>query len=908
MKADIIKKIRAHKKLENVIVLTHNIDAIFLESILLPVLRQVGNPALSVFADAHCAFSMFASQSSFLNGLGRRYRLIPVAMPYPFRFHPKAILLCGRDQATLLVGSGNMGFGGWRENGEVWVEFKISSRYLEEAHVFAYFRSYVAQILELILDRETVEVDIEDAFGTDRKEWVQCLNEEEEGGLIGKVNRGESLLSRLDDYIGTDRVKNLWICAPYFDKKAETIGELREKFTANKVTVLVQEGRTNLTWKAAQRQSDKVEFKSVSYTSSADHSSRFLHAKFYGLERANSVDVILGSANCSKAAWSIPENRGNAELVAIVEMSKGDFQKDILDAIKISDELPELEDISVYEEESDVEDAIASLTVLSARLSRVDSSIRVAFKYPEDIEIDECLLNGESIDFELLSTELLSAKFAIQSKPQKLYLQLKGTAFKKEIESNLIWIDDEFELSASSKERLLVDSIHRNVRDDSWGIVAFNDVLRILQDHLDYIAVDRRSARSPRSPQQSSDSNIPITRGDVFADDFGLLSNVPITTDAHSQGQVRGLQGILLRYFGFGWIKEEEAEEVSPDAENDEEEAHGDELEAKRQLKIAYAKRFALENSKKISKKDKNKASELLKEIIARFSNEEYLGRRTPELIAKDMAIISILMTTAVAHNWLSKDEYFNLTHTAWKAAFFKKINHNTDNDIVYSGYFDKLYRESDHPDAFIRALSSIDLAAALAVWALVSQKQNQTSQDAQLILIQASTVARFPWLWGIDTAGELGDHIHRLMVHTGLLKSNHEKAWENYVDKWVELIRVGQALGKYQEAFCNVSPQKIKDRIKWTVINRGDLLWQGTFGLCVALEDCENNSMRTVKILSLQSSKAHKSLRSDYIIPIKDLAKMREGAQEKMIPRKAKKILSQFVESSTKLLVENVD
>ena len=115
------------------------------------------------------------------------------------------------------------------------------------------------------------------------------------------------------------------------------------------------------------------------------------------------------------------------------------------------------------------------------------------------------------------------------------------------------------------------------------------------------------------------------------------------------------------------------------------------------------------------------------------------------------------------------------------------------------------------------------------------------------------------------------------------LLKTNKEKAWRTFADKWTELIRIGQALGKYQEAFRSVTPLKIKDRIKWETINRGDLLWQGTLGLCVALESCEKRTKKNVKILSLQSSDAHKSLSSDYIVPVHDLAKIREGAKKKL-------------------------
>ena len=61
------------------------------------------------------------------------------------------------------------------------------------------------------------------------------------------------------------------------------------------------------------------------------------------LREKERVTVLLGSANCSKAAWTIRDNRGNAELVAIKEMSKKEFEQHILQELHIADEPPALQ-------------------------------------------------------------------------------------------------------------------------------------------------------------------------------------------------------------------------------------------------------------------------------------------------------------------------------------------------------------------------------------------------------------------------------------------------------------------------------------------------------------------------------------------------------------------------------------
>ena len=50
--------------------------------------------------------------------VGQEYRLIPAALPHGL-LHAKSIYLCNDDEDLLLVGSGNVTFGGHGKNAEV---------------------------------------------------------------------------------------------------------------------------------------------------------------------------------------------------------------------------------------------------------------------------------------------------------------------------------------------------------------------------------------------------------------------------------------------------------------------------------------------------------------------------------------------------------------------------------------------------------------------------------------------------------------------------------------------------------------------------------------------------------------------------------------------------------------------
>ena len=128
------------------IVLTHNIDFLFLQSIVRPRLRKCGNPKLTIFADAGCATGSYRQQHFALDGLGRHYRVVPVVLESGRRFHPKAILLAGPSKAALAVGSGNVTHGGWSANHEIWATYESD----DGLPAISAFRNYLDTVLSLI--------------------------------------------------------------------------------------------------------------------------------------------------------------------------------------------------------------------------------------------------------------------------------------------------------------------------------------------------------------------------------------------------------------------------------------------------------------------------------------------------------------------------------------------------------------------------------------------------------------------------------------------------------------------------------------------------------------------------------------------------------------------------------------
>ena len=169
MRSDVLEVIWSARDITNVVVLTHNIDFVFLQSVVMSAFRRCGSPSITIFADSGCAAETFAQQRAVLTDLGARYRVVPVAMDAGFRFHPKALLLTGETAGALLVGSGNLTFGGWRENAEIWTRFESEN---DGTGPFHAFRAYLADVLERVVLPEAVEREVAEAFDASTKPWL----------------------------------------------------------------------------------------------------------------------------------------------------------------------------------------------------------------------------------------------------------------------------------------------------------------------------------------------------------------------------------------------------------------------------------------------------------------------------------------------------------------------------------------------------------------------------------------------------------------------------------------------------------------------------------------------------------------------------------------------------------------
>lgn len=881
MRGDVLKTISSAEEVTNAIVLTHNIDFVFIQTVALAAFRRCGHPTLTIFADATCAAESFAHQQPVLTGLGVRYRVVPVAMQPGFRFHPKAVLLASEETATLLVGSGNLTFGGWRENAEVWLRFDSEN---DGVAPLLAFRSYLTEILAHVPLAEVVAAEVDDAFDAKKKRWMS-LEPGDDGMLVGRVGSGNSLLNRLVDSLGEEHVDELVVHAPYFDEDGVGLRELVTETSARRTTVLCQPERSTLTQRAWDQVSDRAVLQRIDFRRknvSGEDRAAFLHAKFYAFRRDQEVFVLAGSANCSRAALTMSGRAGNAELQAVRVCTPGQFDEEFLGELATTSEPVVLREGPETDRDKQ-NSAGPMLRILAARLNA--RSLLIAYTPPEEAVV-ECLVDSVPTPFKTVERGVLRATSTAEPRVVAIRSKLGGRL----AESAPFWIDHERYLGATARGRSLAESIRTRIRPDDWNAGAWADVLDVFCKHLRYMPMSRTGRGASRlTDGGGADENTQFTAADVFSPDYRIpnLASIRIPLALGGNAHVESLQQLLLRWFGVPAEEPEVEDETSVEID-----AEGDADAVDRPESLKTGTPLKTPPAREPTGREKRRIDALLLQLEKAMTSHEFLAERDSDSLAGDIKLASALLRLGLREAWIEHKRFFDITQRIWSALFFS----SEPQGVV--GWLEHRARTADDNEAFINDMRSADLSAALIGWKLGAPTHDATPEASRFELATVLAVARLPWLWQGGDPEKIAEELAVLLSSTSAPGASREAILQQAEAEWDLLLRRGQALRLLEAAVSHLRPAEICQLINTDKLRPGDLLWQGTAGFCVVRQQASRIADDKVTVLRLQGRKEEGPFKASYTVP------MRALLSEEVVPLSGafggepRRVLREFIDS----------
>lgn len=357
------------------------------------------------------------------------------------------------------------------------------------------------------------------------------------------------------------------------DEKGAVLEWLQTQFGVSAATVLVDPAL--ISFNAAKLAALPLDVKVV-----ALKGARTVHAKFYWLEGASGNAALMGSANCSRAAWITPPDQGgNVEVIAVYDdPDQGDFSS-VLNRI-VSDEVEPANLLQIGTESDEEHSAGHVFPVAEVSWERLLSEIKVVFV--------TALPDGSSVLVRLTSHTLqcgpdLERRVWSSTVTVDPFIS-RGTAFAEvqvvlpsgdRVPTQQIWINDQAELRNSAKTRAIGDTIrgmggfqpsseHQKIVAELQriGIALLNDS-SLFPDPL------ARATKTER-PKHKSDNDADAPPVDPEKLIRSIANVQHSATGGHDSGSLNGitLSGVFRALFDFDEVGEEASTVDDPDDPN----------------------------------------------------------------------------------------------------------------------------------------------------------------------------------------------------------------------------------------------------------------------------------------------------------------------------------------------------
>lgn len=249
-------------------------------------------------------------------------------------FHPKIGLFIGEKKLLLVVGSGNLTYSGMSFNNEAWGAFCAGSDDPPEARMIASAWRYLSSI---IANQKLSTSDMQVSWMLDNspllrsilaKEYADGFSEADSAGdefMFSANAPGTTIMDTIVSAIGSEHVKKVSVCSPFYDNSGTAITELLERLSPDRVDCVVEELQGTLPYGF-----DRGRYPNVHFYADEEDKHRYTHAKLVQVISDTKTVLAIGSANASKQALGHNGQYCNDEADIIVRSNKHiDYLKEL---------------------------------------------------------------------------------------------------------------------------------------------------------------------------------------------------------------------------------------------------------------------------------------------------------------------------------------------------------------------------------------------------------------------------------------------------------------------------------------------------------------------------------------------------------------------------------------------------
>ena len=321
---DIFDLIGGGSKYHSAIVTCFSFDPVFFSNLYLPNLRSAGPRNIIVLVDA-------SNYDSALDGFEKYGDMVPDMKCHLARmeptsngvFHPKMVLLFGKKDAFVAVGSGNLTYSGYLRNDELWGAFQVSGESSPNYPILRQAWEYLLEIMpqDDAIDRQMTWIRencpcIETA--EHNTEEYATIDNHTRAYFIGNSRLG-TIYSHVSEIIGEESVSLIKVISPFYDQNG-FLNSMQNRYKPSSI-LLVFDTLSQLL---------PHNLKENWHPYAWEHSSKRLHGKAFQFETNDKTILVIGSANSTVAAWGNDSLYSNDEAcIVLVSDEKKNYFKDL---------------------------------------------------------------------------------------------------------------------------------------------------------------------------------------------------------------------------------------------------------------------------------------------------------------------------------------------------------------------------------------------------------------------------------------------------------------------------------------------------------------------------------------------------------------------------------------------------
>lgn len=342
---------------QHALIVTYGIDVPFFENVLL---RQFSGTCSNKIILADGDHYEDASQSLARSGLARHlnHHYVAGGVFANLAAHAKMILLVSSERGRLLVGSGNLGMQGFASGGELFVQYEFDASQpvsdQNDSRPFVTATHFVRRLIEggFVPSRQVAR-----QFGElcDNCLWMLRTQGSNEASQL-RHNLDRPFVEQLQDLVAGERVEEMWVLSPFYDREAKALERHVLEFDPIHVTLMVQKTLTSLDPAAVQHvfSRNRSRLRVLTCSRSSDSQSPYIHAKMILLRTATRDICLQGSPNMSQAAMTLVPPVGNIELANLLELPRGSLDT-VLRGLVCAEFEGDLADLNIAYHEDDPE-------------------------------------------------------------------------------------------------------------------------------------------------------------------------------------------------------------------------------------------------------------------------------------------------------------------------------------------------------------------------------------------------------------------------------------------------------------------------------------------------------------------------------------------------------------------------